>query len=115
MPKVSSDKASALLGLIQTSTEPSSLAPSSPETNIATPAIDRVPAALRPKGKRVTIFLHEGDRRLIRELMAYLAGQGRRVSESIAIKAALRMAKPGNELLLAHEEAAAQDRRFKNH
>ena len=52
-------------------------------------------------------------RRIIRELMAYLAGQGRRVSESIAIKAALRMAKPGNELLIAHEEAAAQDQRFK--
>ena len=28
-------------------------------------------------GKRVTIYLHEGDRRLIRELIAYLAGQGK--------------------------------------
>ncbi len=107
MAKVSSDKASALLGLLHMPTEPSSLEPA--PTPSAPPAED----GNSRKGKRVTIFLHEGDRRIIRELMAYLASQGRRVSESIAIKAALRMAKPGNELLIAHEEAAAQDQRFK--
>jgi hypothetical protein len=64
-------------------------------------------------GKRVTLFLHERDRQLIRELMAYLAGQGRRVSESIVIKAALRVAKHDSALLRAHDDAAAQDQRFK--
>ena len=107
MANAPSDKAAALLGLLHMPTEPSSVAP------LAASSLPPAEAENSRKGKRVTIFLHEGDRKIIRELMAYLAGQGRRVSESIAIKAALRMAKPGTELLNAHEEAAAQDQRFK--
>jgi len=102
-----SNKASALLDLIHAPTEPSLL--EGLPGSVGAPALH----AGSRKGKRVTIFLHDGDRRIIRELMAYLAGQGRRVSESIAIKAALRMAKPGTDLLVAHEQAAAQDQRFK--
>lgn len=125
-----SSKASSLLALIQTApTEPSEVAPTgppSPQASSRRAAPQSRKAARRePKvtqaevtgrtGSRVTIFLHEGDRRIIQELMAYLAGQGRRVSESIVIKAALRTANPGQALLNAHEEAARQDQRFKEH
>lgn len=115
MAKSKSPKASALLGLIQAPTEPSTVeeVPAERKPASAAATVTRKPVAKAGRGKRVTIFLHEGDRQLIRELMAYLAGQGRRVSESITIKAALRMAKPGADLLRAHEEAASQDLRFK--
>lgn len=120
MAKEKSSKATALLSLIQTSTPPSS---------IEAPGKDRKPVAVAKAsadqrngtasksgpGKRVTIYLHEGDRRIIQELIAYLAGQGRRgLSESSTIKAALRVAKPGADLLRAHEEAVSQDQRFKH-
>lgn len=122
-----SSKASSLLALIQTSpTEPSGIAVAEPSQQATgkrpTPQSKRKsrpelksiqPAMAGRTGSRVTIFLHEEDRRIIRELMAYLAGQGRRVSESIVIKAALRTASPGQQLLNAHEEAARQDQRFK--
>jgi hypothetical protein len=117
MVKSKSPKATALLGLIQTPTEPSTIEAAAAEPKpapIKSAPVRKPVAKVGGKGKRVTIFLHEGDRRIIRELMAYLAGQGRRVSESIAIKAALRMAKPGGALLDAHEEAASQDLRFKH-
>jgi hypothetical protein len=134
---VRSSKASSLLALLQTApTEPSGLSAAEPQPRLSPkssqpgatkPGAKRVtkkphpnpqrppeeaPAAGRT-GRRVTIFLHEEDRRIIRDLMAYLAGQGRRVSESIVIKAALRTAQPGQALLNAHEEAARQDQRFK--
>jgi hypothetical protein len=123
MAQRTSPKASALLNLMQAPTEPSRL----PETPTAEPVpaerktvssanaapVRKPIAKARGTGKRVTLFLHERDRQLIRELMAYLAGQGRRVSESIVIKAALRVAKHDSALLRAHDDAAAQDQRFK--
>jgi hypothetical protein len=122
MAKEKSSKATALLNLIQAQTPPSTVeaeAPAKerkPVTTTKGSATERRAAA--PKagpGRRVTIYLHEGDRRIIQELIAYLAGQGRRgLSESSTIKAALRVAKPGAELLRAHEEAASQDQRFKH-
>jgi hypothetical protein len=116
MAKSKSPKASALLDLIQAPTQPSTVEAAPAERKPASAAtVTRKPIAKAGRGKRVTIFLHEADRQIIRELMAYLAGQGKRVSESITIKAALRMAKPGADFLRAHEDAAAQDLRFKEH
>src|ERR1035438_7658334 len=118
-----SDKASALLSLIQTEAiEPSAIAPAAdpkPARKPVKTAAVPVPQTAKGKtvigapGKRTQVFLHDGDRRIIRELVAYFAGQGNRVSESLVIKAALRMAKPGGDLMRAYQEAAAQDRRFK--
>ncbi len=119
MAKEQSSKATALLSLIQAPTTPSTVEAAAPvkDRKPVAPAITegRKNASTTGPGKRVTIYLHEGDRRIIQELIAYLAGQGRRgLSESSTIKAALRVAKPGADLLRAHGEATAQDQRFKH-
>ena len=66
-------------------------------------------------GKPVQFWLHEEDRRLVRELAAWLAGQGLRSTDSLIIRAALRTAKTGGELLNAYREAAQLDGRLKEH
>ncbi len=64
-------------------------------------------------GKPVQFWLHEEDRRLVRELAAWLAGQGIRPTDSLVIRAALRMAKTGGELLDAARQSAQLDGRLK--
>jgi hypothetical protein len=66
-------------------------------------------------GKPVQFWLHDEDRRLVRELAAWLAGQGFRSTDSLIIRAALRTAKTGGELLNAYREAAQLDGRLKQH
>jgi hypothetical protein len=49
------------------------------------------------KGKRgsgTQFWLHDEDRKLIRELYAWLSNQGVRPNDSVVMRAALRMAKP---------------------
>jgi hypothetical protein len=57
--------------------------------------------------------MHEEDRRILRELSAWLAGQGVRASDSLVIRTALRSAKTGSALLEAYREAAKLDGRLK--
>lgn len=64
-------------------------------------------------GKPVQFWMHEEDRRILRELSAWLAGQGVRASDSLVIRTALRSAKTGSELLEAYREAAQLDGRLK--
>ena len=64
-------------------------------------------------GKPVQFWMHEEDRRILRELSAWLAGQGVRASDSLVIRTALRSAKTGSELLQAYREAAQLDGRLK--
>ena len=66
-------------------------------------------------GKPVQFWLHEEDRRLVRELAAWLAGQGFRSTDSLVIRSALRTAKTGGELLEAYRQAAQLDGRLKQH
>ena len=66
-------------------------------------------------GKPVQFWLHEEDRRLVRELAAWLAGQGLRSTDSLVIRSALRTAKTGTELLEAYRQAAQLDGRLKQH
>jgi len=66
-------------------------------------------------GKPVQFWLHEEDRRLVRELAAWLAGQGLRSTDSLVIRSALRTAKTGGELLEAYRQAAQLDGRLKQH
>jgi hypothetical protein len=66
-----------------------------------TPAPAPLPSAPRKKiGKAVQFWFHEEHLQLIRELYAWLAGQGH-PSDSAILRVALRMAKPGAELLEA--------------
>ena len=64
-------------------------------------------------GKRVTMYLRDEDREKIRELMASLAAQGERVSESLIVRAAIHAAVPGRPFTAAYRKAAAVDLRFK--
>jgi len=66
-------------------------------------------------GKPVQFWLHDEDRKIVRELAAWLAGQGLRPTDSMVIKAALRMSKTGGELLEAYQQAAQLDGRLKQH
>ena len=64
-------------------------------------------------GKPVQFWMHDEDRKLVRELSAWLAGQGTRPSDSMVIRAALRFAKTGSGLLEAYWQAAKLDGRIK--
>jgi hypothetical protein len=66
-------------------------------------------------GKPVQFWLHDEDRQLVRELAAWLAGQGIRTTDTMVIRSALRMAKTGGELLDAARQASQLDGRLKQH
>ena len=66
-------------------------------------------------GRPVQFWLHDEDRKLVRELAAWLAGQGLRPTDSLVIRSALRTAKTGGDLLKAYEEASLMDGRLKRH
>jgi hypothetical protein len=77
------------------------------------PAVEPVKAVAGRIGKPVQFWLHEEDRKLIRELSAWLAGQGIRPSDSMVVRAALRMANPGAAWLDCYRSAALLDGRLK--
>ena len=64
-------------------------------------------------GKPVQFWMHDEDRKLVRELSAWLAGQGIRPTDSMVIRAVLRLAKTGSGLLEAYWQAAKLDGRIK--
>lgn len=77
---------------------------------------DRKPGktgATSKRGKAVNIYLHEADQVRIRDLAAYLANEGLRVSDSQIIKAALLLAQPDKRLLKAYQEIRGADQRYK--
>jgi len=65
------------------------------------------------RGKPVNIYLHDADQVRIRDLAAYLANEGLRVSDSQVIKAALLLAQPDKRLLKAYLEVRGADQRYK--
>ena len=69
----------------------------------------------RRRGKQVQVWFHEEDGRLVRELAAWLAGQGLRPTDSLVIRAALRTAQTGGALLQAYRRATELDGRLKTH
>ena len=73
-----------------------------------TPATPR-----RQAGKFSSIYLNEQDQRLLRELSVWFAAQGLRINDTLVLRAALRAARPGSDLLAAYEESLKADRRYK--
>jgi hypothetical protein len=71
------------------------------------------PSTAPKRGKPVNIYLHDADQVRIRNLAAYLANEGLRVSDSQIIKAALLLAQPDKRLLKAYQEIKGADQRFK--
>ena len=99
--KASTSNVSSLLAAIQRKV-PSSPAPAPVAEAGPSPKTARRTGLAVPKsrvGKPVQFWLHEEDRRLVRELSAWLAGQGLRATGSLVIRSALRTAKTGTELL----------------
>jgi hypothetical protein len=100
-------------------TSPAAVAPvklSEPEETSKREVTRKAPAkkvAAAKRGKPVQFWMHDEDRKLIRELSAWLAGQGIRPTDSMVIRAVLRQAKAGSGLLEAYWEAAKLDGRIK--
>lgn len=126
MSKPKSSNESKLLAAIQRNVPAPALAPAAvvaPEPSANAAAGRRKPAKRAepipmPKsrvGKPVQFWLHDEDRRLVRELAAWLAGQGIRTTDTMVIRSALRMAKTGGELLDAARQASQLDGRLKQH
>ncbi len=65
------------------------------------------------RGKPVNLYLRDADLAKVRELTAFVAGQGERTSDSLIVRAALHAAIPGRTFLAALQEAASADLRFR--
>jgi hypothetical protein len=76
------------------------------------PSFEKKPK--RKVGRAVQFWMHDEDIKLVRELSAWLAGQGIRPSDSLVIRAVLRTAKTGSGLLEAYAQAAKLDGRLKH-
>jgi hypothetical protein len=68
----------------------------------------------RRLGKPVQFWMHDEEIKLVRELSAWLAGQGIRPSDSLVIRSVLRLAKTGSGLLEACSQAAKLDGRLRH-
>jgi hypothetical protein len=121
--KTKSDRASNLIAAIQRKLPENPAPPPEPEPagNSTTPhparTTRRAPKA-PPKARRgsgAQFWLHDEDRRLLRELSAWLAGQGVRATDSLVIRAALRAVKTGNGFLEAYRQASQLDGRLRRH
>lgn len=67
----------------------------------------------RKPAHKLQFYLHDDDRRTIRELSAWLAGQGIRASDSLIIRSALQLTKTGGDLLKIYQQLAERDGRLK--
>lgn len=103
-----SEASAASAPQIEEAAPPSRKAPKRSSGAPVQPAKSRV-------GKPVQFWLHDEDRRLVRELSAWLAGQGERPTDSLVIRSALRMATAGGDLLNAYRQASQLDGRLKQH
>jgi hypothetical protein len=107
------DNVSGLLAAIQrqtpTNSEQVTEPPTSPEpTNEKNKLLGN-----RLTAHRVQFYLHDNDRQTVRELSAWLAAQGIRASDSLVIRAALRLAKTGGELLNTYRQLEQMDGRYR--
>jgi hypothetical protein len=65
------------------------------------------------RGKPTNLYLRDADVSKLRELTAYLSGEGERTSDSLIVRAAIHAANPGPAFLKAYRQAAGADLRFK--
>ncbi len=59
------------------------------------------------RGKAIQFYLHEPDEKLIREFAVWLAPHRKRINDSLVVKAVLRAAKTGPDLLAAYDDGLA--------
>jgi hypothetical protein len=73
----------------------------------------QAPAPAGTRGKAIQFYLHAPDERLIREFAVWLAPHRKRINDSLVIKAVLRAATTGPELLAAYDAAIKIDGRIR--
>ena len=83
------------------------------EAPIAAPTRGVKASAKSKPAYKLQFYLHDEDRRTIRELAAWLAGQGIRASDSLIIRSALRLTETGGDLLSTYQQLAEMDGRRK--
>lgn len=118
--KTKSDRASSLLAAIQRKVPDAPTPAPEPEPSAAAASHQArshrgapKPPPKASRGSGAQFWLHDEDRRLLRELSAWLAGQGVRATDSLVIRAALRAVKTGNGLLEAYRQASQLDGRLR--
>jgi hypothetical protein len=70
--------------------------------------------AVNKRGKPMNLYLYDSDIAKIRELVAWVASNGLRVSDSLIVRTALRIASADKKFLTAYADAASADQRYKN-
>jgi hypothetical protein len=90
---------------------PSARQETKPPTLKADPPVGASQQAIR--GKAIQFYLHDADEKLIRELAVWLMSNRKRINDSLVIKAVLRAAKTGPELLAAYDAAVQVDGRIR--
>src|ERR1700693_5590323 len=75
----------------------------------------RAVKAPKSRPKPAQYYFYEEDRRAIRPLAAWLAGQGERPSAARVIRAVLQTARAGPDLLKAYRQTAQTDGRLRAH
>ena len=86
--------------------------------SISEPRSRPKPRAVRPvktRPKPSQYYFYEEDRRAIRTLAAWLAGQGERPSDARVIRAVLQTARAGPDLLKAYRQTSQTDGRLRAH
>ena len=66
------------------------------------------------RGRHVNLYLYDTDIAKIRELVSWVAASGQRVSDSLIVRTALRVASADKKFLAAYSDAASADQRYKN-
>lgn len=66
------------------------------------------------RGRNVNLYLYDADIAKIRELVSWVAANGERVSDSLIVRAALRVAGADKKFLTAYRDAASADQRYKS-
>jgi hypothetical protein len=112
------DNVSNLLAAIQrqvpvAAPEPVKEAAETPPTPAPVSKKSAKASRLRKAAHKLQFYLHDEDRRTIRELSAWLAGQGIRASDSLIIRSALQLTKTGGDLLSTYRQLAELDGRLK--
>ena len=68
---------------------------------------------MEKRTKAIAFSLHPEDIGRIRQLSLWFLAQGTKVTDSMIVRCALRLAEPGNELMEAYHQARQLDQRVK--
>ena len=85
--------------------------PEPPATDQSQPRRAKTATSRRP-GRDQHFWLHEEDRKLIRELAGWIGVQGERPSDSRIVRAALHIARTGDDFLRAYRQISELDARL---